>query len=275
MMRPTRRWSVSVVVPCYRSGETIDRAVRSVLAQTELPSELILVDDASPDGGATLARLHRLAIQASPFVPTRIVPRDRNGGAAAARNSGWAAAQGDWIAFLDADDAWHPRKIELQCGWLDAHQEVSLCGHGWKVLTPSDSPDWALPERWDASKVTYSRLLPWNRFLTPTVMVRRGVKQRFREEKRYSEDYLLWLELLAEGTQAAYLELPLACLFKPHYGASGLSAQLWQLEKGELAAYATLHSEGRLPAPAYYPLSALSLAKFARRAVITALRRSR
>ncbi len=102
---------VSVVVPCFRCAPTVGRAVESVMRQTEPVQEIILVDDCSDDG--TGAMLHDIAQRAGDG-RVRVLALARNSGPATARNAGWNAAVGDYVAFLDADDAWHPRKIEFQ-----------------------------------------------------------------------------------------------------------------------------------------------------------------
>src|SRR6185369_14935384 len=114
-----------------RCAGTIERAVRSVAGQSRRPAELILVDDASGDGtGALLEGLR------SRYGPDwiRIITLERNQGPGTARNVGWDAATSTYIAFLDADDAWHPRKIEIQCAWMDSHPEFAVTGHASRQL---------------------------------------------------------------------------------------------------------------------------------------------
>lgn len=114
---------VSVVVPCWRCRDTIARAVESIAAQTRLPHEVILVDDASGDG--TAGALHALAGRYPKDWITVIEQRD-NGGAGVARNAGWETASSPYIAFLDADDAWHPKKLEIQVAWMEAQDRKSV-----------------------------------------------------------------------------------------------------------------------------------------------------
>ena len=130
---------VSAVVPCWRSGPTIRRALASIAAQTARPAEVLLVDDASGDG--TLDTLHALAAE-HPSGWVRVLSLEHNAGPGGARNAGWDHATQPWIAFLDADDAWHPRKIEFQFDWLQNHPDAVLCGHGTS-LAPSEG---AFPE---------------------------------------------------------------------------------------------------------------------------------
>ncbi|HEX3801326.1 MAG TPA: glycosyltransferase [Solirubrobacteraceae bacterium] len=97
---------VSVVMPAYNSARTIEQAVGSVLEQTMAEFELIVVDDGSTD--ATAATVAGVVDER-----VRLVTRE-NGGTSAARNTGIEQAQGEWIAFLDADDLWLPNKLERQ-----------------------------------------------------------------------------------------------------------------------------------------------------------------
>jgi hypothetical protein len=117
------------------------------------------------------------------------------------------------------------------------------------------------------------RLLAFNPIATPTWMVRRDAPVRFAEGKRHVEDHLLLMELFLRGGQLASFDLELAALFKPSLSRSGLSSQLWAMERGELDAYARLRAQRLLGAPLWAGLSGLSLVKFVRRvAVVTLLR---
>jgi glycosyltransferase involved in cell wall biosynthesis len=100
--------SVSAVIPAYNAAGFISGAIRSVLEQTIEIAEIIVVDDGSSDNTAEVA---------AQFPRTRVIQRS-NGGQAAARNTGIHAASGEWIAFLDHDDSWHPQKTEIQMGCI-------------------------------------------------------------------------------------------------------------------------------------------------------------
>ena len=98
----------SVVIPAYNAAAFLARCLESVFAQTVQAEEVIVVDDGSSD---------RTAEVAAGFAGTRVIRRP-NGGPGAARNTGIHAATGEWIAFLDSDDIWVPRKTEIQLGYI-------------------------------------------------------------------------------------------------------------------------------------------------------------
>lgn len=101
---------VSVVMPSYNAASYISSTIESVLAQTYAEWELLIVDDCSKD--STRALVHRFEQQDRRI---KLIPLEKNNGAPAApRNIGIRTAGGEWIAFLDADDIWHPRKLEIQ-----------------------------------------------------------------------------------------------------------------------------------------------------------------
>ncbi|HEY2030287.1 MAG TPA: glycosyltransferase family 2 protein [Myxococcales bacterium] len=256
--------TVSVVIPCY-GGETLPRALASVAAQTRAPLEVIVVDDASPVPlAAEGARLIRL---------------EHNQGPANARNAGWDAARGTYVAFLDSDDAWHPQKLALQTAVMERNPKAALTATDlFEAIAEPGEPGEPAPfpsiegeprvreyARWKALVVNPSH--------TPTWMVRRDLAHRFPANGRYVEDYLFLLELLLDGQLVLHLEAELACVFKPRLGkTSGLSSHLWRMERGELSAYASLRASGRLSAPTATALQAASLLKFARRLALRAVR---
>jgi glycosyltransferase involved in cell wall biosynthesis len=240
-----------------------------VAAQTLLPTEVILIEDGSGDG--TLERLQALAVT-HPAGWIRIVELPENQGAASARNAGWAAARQPYLAFLDADDAWHPRKIELQYGFMAAHADVALCGHGYEVLSTPAIPQDQVPAL-NAQPLSRLSLLLSNRLVTPSVMLKRELPQRFHAGRRHVDDHLLWLQIQGAGLPVVRLSAPLTYVYKAMYGAGGLSSQLWQMEKAELENYWILQRERTIGAPAAAALSAYSLAKFLRRTLLVSLRR--
>jgi glycosyltransferase involved in cell wall biosynthesis len=99
---------VSVVIPAWNAAATLRETLRSVAAQTYRNLEIFIVDDGSTDGTATIAE------EFCAGDPRARLIRKENGGVASARNAGIEAASGEWVAPVDADDLWHPTKIEKQ-----------------------------------------------------------------------------------------------------------------------------------------------------------------
>ncbi len=261
---------VSVVIPCYRCRDTIERAVASVAAQTWRPAELIMVDDASDDETPRVLQALQTRYGGDWI---KIILRQENGGAGAARNTGWDAATQPYVAFLDADDTWHPMKVEIQGRFMLDHSDVDFSACQVRVATDSlEQPPRTAPEEPvtppDVAPLTSRHLLWRNRVCTSTVMLSAHLPVRF-PEKRYSEDYYLWLRLVLGGWKGVVIGSELAFRHTPAYGASGLSGRLWRMERGELDTYCRLVSEGLLPARDLLWLVPWSLAKFLRRVAVT------
>ena len=135
--------SISVLIPAYNCSKTIQATLDSVLAQTRRPDQVIVMDDGSTDDTLALVESYR---------PRVTVLRQPNKGVAAARNALCGQAQGDLIAFLDADDVWHPRYLEVQNGLFEKHPNAaafftghtSFCGYGsftWDAASDRTSMD--------------------------------------------------------------------------------------------------------------------------------------
>ena len=262
---------VSVIIPCYRCADTIQRAVGSVIAQTLLPEEIILVDDCSGDAGETLLAMNRLVIT-SPDVNIVILQLDQNAGPGSARNAGWKKATQPYLAFLDADDIWHPNKLEIQYIWMAANPDAFLTGHRSATILPGD----ALPDalmNWTAQRINKHRLLFTNHFPTRTVMIKRDIAYRFLPGKRYAEDYLLWLTIVFNEHAAWVLNIPLAYAFKEEFGAGGLTGHLWKAHRGVWDTYQRLHTTGSISRALFILVSVYALLKFFRRWTISTLRR--
>jgi glycosyltransferase involved in cell wall biosynthesis len=259
---------VSVIIPCYECADTIERAVVSVARQSYRPAELIMVDDASHD--LALQKLFEVQkCYGEEWI--KVIPLESNSGPAVARNVGWERATKKYLAFLDADDAWHSRKIEIQYTWMTLHPDVVLTGHRCLLIRNNQVTDLQLPKNGRAFRVKPFSMLISNKFHTRSVMLLRELPYRFNTNKRFSEDYLLWLEIVLNGYVAWYLDLPMGYFYKALFGEGGLSKSLLNVEKGELDTYWRLHRQGLLSRFSTLCLTLLSLVKHLRRMVINRL----
>jgi glycosyltransferase involved in cell wall biosynthesis len=109
---------VSCIVPVYNGETYLGEAIESILKQSYRPIEIIIADDGSTDGTATVAERYGKQIR---------YMRQANAGTAAARNLGLSAAAGEFVAFLDADDLWHPEKLARQMACFRARPELDYC----------------------------------------------------------------------------------------------------------------------------------------------------
>jgi glycosyltransferase involved in cell wall biosynthesis len=186
---------ISVVIPTFNSGPLVEEAVASVRAQTHPPFEIIVVDDGSTDGTNERLKSSDLSLISQ-----------TNAGPAAARNAGMKAATGDAIAFLDADDVWHPRKLELQVPHLQSHGLVATGCYDWPGPLP-EVPASAPP----VVPIELKKLVVRNSIVTSTVLARTDVLRKagdFDTRLRGPEDYDLWLRV-AQASDCAFLSLPL------------------------------------------------------------------
>lgn len=270
MAKVTEQFSiipVSVVIPCFNCAMTIGRAVQSILQQTGMPMEIILVDDASKDESFSILE----ELVRKNFGLVQALHLDENAGAGSARNAGWALATQPYIAFLDADDSWHVDKLRIQYEYMRANPAVTLSGHQCAMLEDAHLAP-KVDEDYLVSEISSHSLLLKNAFSTPTTMLKRSIPFRFEEGKRHAEDLLLWQQIAFAGLLVTRLESPLAYVHKPLYGVSGLSANLWEMEKGELSNFVILYRSGRIGELSYFGATLFSLAKFARRLIISSLR---
>jgi len=262
-----RSESISVVIPSYNSAKSLQSAIESVARQTLAPLEVIVVDDASNDSTVDSIR----ALQ-STFHPgwLKLIELERNVGAASARNFGWDASGGTHIAFLDSDDLWHPRKLEIQWNQFQRQPDLVLSGHFFRFPWDSDEE---MESAGVAASVSRSQILWRNPFVTPSVMLRKDLPFRFKGGRRHMEDHLLWMEIVLSGYKASRLNLRLATINKAQFGASGLSSQLWAMQMGEMDNYCQLHRQKYISTPTAAFFLGFSLVKFSRRLFIVAWRR--
>jgi len=263
---------VSVIIPCYRCTQTIERAVASIVRQTLPPEEVLLIDDCSDDEGKTLDLIYRLQHELRDSIAMKIISLESNGGPAVARNAGWNAATQPYIAFLDADDEWHPEKLKIQYEYMRGNPKIAVTGHGYSML-PGGKSTLHTYSASSCKDISSLSLLFKNRFPTSSVMLKRNVPFRFASGKRYAEDFYLWQQMAFAGFPIIRIEAPLVHYYKALYGAEGLSGELWKMEKEELSNFLALYRVERINWFLFIVAAGFSVAKHLKRLLVTVFQR--
>jgi teichuronic acid biosynthesis glycosyltransferase TuaG len=182
---------VSVVIPVHNAADFIRAAIGSVQAQTYPNWEIHAVEDGSTDDSAII-----LATLAAADPRIHIQQLTAQSGPGPARNAGIRAAKGRFIAFLDADDLWHPEKLSRQIGWMLANHHVLTCTAYTRitVATGTETPI-GVPAR-----ATRANLLKTNTIACSSAIydaTHFGLRQMPPLPKR--QDFAFWLALLANA----------------------------------------------------------------------------
>jgi glycosyltransferase involved in cell wall biosynthesis len=178
---------IAAIIPAYNSAHFLKGCIDSVLQQTCPLAEIIVVDDGSRDNT-------REIVESYPPDRVRYFWRP-NGGLSAARNTGVQQTTSPWVGFLDADDRWEPRKIELQQKALAANPAAVLCYTGKLVALPDGRR--AIADAFPAGRL-WPRMRYENNITPSTVIMRRDVLEAaggFDEKLRACEDWDLWVRL--------------------------------------------------------------------------------
>ena len=193
---------VTVVVPAFDAAATLPATLASVRVQTYSRLQILVVDDGSRDGTAAVADA------AAAEDPRIRVLRRANGGVARARNAGLAEAEGELVAWIDADDLWHPEKVARQVPLFAAPNPPTLVYAGYRLIDgddrviPNRRPLVAIAGRSLALQVATNFFSNVSSAMAPTALVRRlgGHDPRLRDEgMEGAEDLLLQLRLAALG----------------------------------------------------------------------------
>ncbi|MGC9217697.1 glycosyltransferase family 2 protein, partial [Acidithiobacillus sp.] len=156
---------VSVIIPAYNSGPYLDEAVRSVVAQTFTDWECIVVDDGSTED---LSRIEKMG-------PRVRLIRQENRGISMARNRGIAESTGEFVAFLDHDDAFLPTKLERQVAAMSRGANIGLCHTDFAVMDEKGDSD-LVPSGSNTATDFLAMLEFGAPFPTTTVVTRRALE---------------------------------------------------------------------------------------------------
>ena len=198
--------AVSIIIPAYNARAFIERALHSAFTQNIQNAEIIVVDDGSTDGTREVV---------ASYAPrgVRLVCHQHRAGAAAARNTGIAAARSEYVAFLDADDEWMPEKLDMQLALITTNPAMTLvsCRANLFDETGRNTGDiyrGAIPAR---GRSAWRTLLAYPSVATPSVLARRSAicaAGGFNRWLPVGEDQDMWIKLGLLG-EVGYVDHPL------------------------------------------------------------------
>lgn len=208
-----RPFIISVVIPAYNIGKLVARAIDSVLAQTHQPDEIIVVDDGSTDDTADIIKSYGSKVK---YI------YQANLGLAGARNTGIRAATCEWVAFLDGDDEWLPKNLELQLGilkrnpdlvWSAGNYENCLCNEDRRGPNLDPAKARKLMGGKDYFDDYFEAFMANAGGSGDSMIVKRsalGEVGLFREEMPCTEDTDMWFRLAMRWPRVGFVSEPIA-----------------------------------------------------------------
>ena len=255
---------VSVIIPCYKCADTIGRAVKSVVCQSLQVLEIILIDDYSKD--LTCHELYKIKGH-HPDGFIKVVELEENCGPATARNVGWDISRGKYIAFLDADDTWDSKKIQIQYLFMhDAGAAMSATSSRPFKSGNKEKKSVSVVYNNSVFRVGVIKMLFKNFIPTRTVMLKKDLAFRFEDGGRYAEDYLLWMKILYSRVDCYFIDECLAYTHDENKNHNRLSCNLKEMKNGVIEVYKYLHAQDKISFPLYSIVLFFSYMKYLRRA---------
>lgn len=216
---------ISVVIPVHNCAKFVTLAIDSALNQ-DVPVEVLVLDDMSRDNLDKVMKRY----QNDP----RVIYSKNDGhlGVAKTRNRGVSMAQGEYIAFLDADDYWMPEKLKKQLALIQETGTI-MCSTARELMEPDGTlTGHILPAK---KKITYHTLLLQNQLNCSSVLIKTSVAREFPMHHDDShEDYLMWLEVLRKYRVACAVNEP---LLKYRISSTSKSGRKWKSAKMTFLVY--------------------------------------
>ena len=189
MSKNENKYKISVVIPTLNRINTLQRALDSVINQTYKPAEIIVVDNGSSDGTLKFLREQ---------YPKITILTEKKIGVSSARNKGIKKSINQWIALLDSDDAWHPKKLEIQTSMLDsALKEYNLI-HTDEVWFRNNKHINQMKKHKKQGGYIFERCLSLCCISPSSVLFKKNILDKvglFDESLPVCEDYDMWLKI--------------------------------------------------------------------------------
>ena len=212
---------ISVIIPTYNRAHLLPRSLDSILSQSCLPTEIIVVDDGSNDDTSALM---------TSVYPEIVFIQQSNIGVSCARNVGIKSASGDWIAFLDSDDEWFPEKLEVQMNALYKNPELKIC-HTNEIWIRNGKRVNPKKKHGKFGGSIFQKCLPLCCISPSSVIIHKSIFKEiglFDYSLPVCEDYDLWLRITARNP-VLYIEKPFLIKYGGH--EDQLSKKYWGMDR--------------------------------------------
>ena len=189
MSKNENKYKISVVIPTLNRINTLQRALDSVINQTYKPAEIIVVDNGSSDGTLKFLREQ---------YPKITILTEKKIGVSSARNKGIKKSINQWIALLDSDDAWHPRKLEIQTSMLDSALKEYNLVHTDEVWFRNNKHINQMKKHKKQGGYIFERCLSLCCISPSSVLFKKNILDKvglFDESLPVCEDYDMWLKI--------------------------------------------------------------------------------
>lgn len=260
---------VSVIIPVYNSEKTILDTLVSVKNQTYKPLEIVIIDDGSFDNSKIIIETFATENPRLQICYTY----QTNKGVSSARNYGLKIAKGSWVALLDADDTWDHNKLKRQKEILEANPQIDFLG----TNRNNEKITYVLWKKFDhLTHISPKLLLIKSLFPTPTVLFRKNVIEKigfFDENQHYMEDSIYFIKIANKFNSYLLNEsLVITGQGKSHFGESGLSANIIEMQKGNMSNIKTAFDLKIINRFEYLLIYLFSILKYYRRILVLKLK---
>ncbi len=221
--------TVSIVMPVFNAEKHLANALESLLAQTYHNWQLIIVNDNSTDNSSQIIQSY-----ANSCDKIKVITNDNNMGVAKSRNRAIEEASGDWIAFLDADDIWHPNKLFSQLA-LAEETDTKAIFSPYYIINEAGDVTGFVPSK---PRILYQDMLAYNPIGNLTGMYNCKILGKVLQKPVKHEDYLMWLEVVQRAGVAFSTKEALAFYRKTSSSLSAKKSEAarwqWSIYRDEL-----------------------------------------
>ena len=223
-------FNISIIIPTYNRKSFLIHAIDSVLNQTYQNLELIIIDDGSSDKSMEYIKKKYPSIK---------IYKQLNKGVSSARNKGIKISSNNWMAFLDSDDRWHPKKLEKQINYLAKNPKYKIC-HTDEIWIRKGVRINQHKKHKKYGGLIFNKCLDLCRISPSSVIIHKDVFNKvglFNEKLPVCEDYDLWLRITAKFP-VLYLDEKLTIKYGGHLNQ--LSKKYWGMDRFRVMAIENL-----------------------------------